>query len=137
MKYKLRFNTFDWACGDGCCSDYITEIFVNEKEITSHSFMRCQEQLKQIIEYINTTDKEHYLVKSIPKQVTYEDYEFHLFIDDLEIGYTDNENGIILRVLSAIGVKFTYYAYDFDWGKWFDEGIFEIEDNVEINKYNC
>lgn len=136
MKYNLRFNSFDYMDGDEYDLDCITEIFVNEKEILAYSDIECQEQLKQVINYINSTNKDEYTLKSVPKQISNNNYEFNLFIDDFEIGNLENETITIIKVLHNIGVKFTYYAYDFDWGKWFDNGKFEIENDVEIYKYN-
>jgi hypothetical protein len=36
VKHEIILSQWDWSCGDGCCDDYGTELFVNGNSVTRY-----------------------------------------------------------------------------------------------------
>ena len=36
MKHEIVLSSWNWSCGDGCCDDYGTELFVNGVSISRY-----------------------------------------------------------------------------------------------------
>ena len=51
-KLKIKLVHWDNTCGDGCCTTYGTDLFIDDKEIEGDYSSVDGEQLKSILEHI-------------------------------------------------------------------------------------
>lgn len=51
QKIKLTFKDWDYTCGDGCCYDYGTDVFVNGEEVSTHQ-SNLEQTLRDVLEHL-------------------------------------------------------------------------------------
>ncbi len=52
MEVEIEFKEWDHTCGDGCCSDYGTDIIVNGEKVTEYGDHSLEKTIKLILDKI-------------------------------------------------------------------------------------
>jgi len=131
MNHTIEFYLNYWECGDGCCSNYDTEVILNGEEIASYGFLSdyTEYNVEKLIEYINETKKDSYLIEmkiALDEHGSLEDY---LYIDETLFGKLGDYTGVYGTILEYLNLSYTAIQYDFDWDRWQEnkEVVLEIK----------
>lgn len=49
-KLIVRFEEWDYTCGDGCCYEYGVDLFINDKHVSSYA--QCDQAIIETLEFL-------------------------------------------------------------------------------------
>jgi hypothetical protein len=51
-KLKIKTKSWDYTCGDGCCTTWGTDVFINNEKVSSGDYNNIELILKDVLEYL-------------------------------------------------------------------------------------
>jgi len=49
---KIKTKSWDHVCGDGCCTSYGTDVWINGEKVSQGEFDSIDEILREVLEYL-------------------------------------------------------------------------------------
>ena len=130
-KNTIGFDLNYWECGDGCCTNWDTDLIVNGEQIATYGFLsdQTEQNAEKFIKYINQSNKDSYLIEMKLALDEYGELEEYLYIDDVLFGKLGDYASIYVTILEYLNLSYTVIQYDLDWDKWLKnkEVVLEIE----------
>ncbi len=113
----IDFHTQHWTCGDGCCSDYLTEITVDDADAGTYSFFDDHEAARILYDQIKAARSEH-TFKTVPELYVDDDgekyFEYVSYINDVRLGVL-RDSSFVHGIFEALGVNYTEVSFEADY----------------------